>query len=87
MDALQLIFFEKIIQTCFVSFRGNEESSSVIEYCMTLMGYNVLYSSFDYVTYVTKFVQARICYQRTFDDNFLLYAVTMVEICVQLCFI
>ena len=63
LDALNLIYFEKSICACFVCFRGNEESSSVMEYCMTIMGYNVFSSSSDYVPYVTKFVQAWLCYQ------------------------
>ena len=47
-----------------------------MEYCMTIMGY-VLSGSFDYVTYVTQFVQPCLCYQRTLDDNLLLHVVTM----------
>ena len=58
-------------------FRGNEESSSVIEYCITMMGYNVWSSSLDYVTYITKFVQACLCYQQTLDGNVVLHVVTM----------
>ena len=46
-----------------------------MEYCITIMGYNVL-SSY-YVTYVTKFVQACLCYQRTLDDSVLLHLVAM----------
>ena len=34
-DTLKLISFEKIIQTYNECFRGNKESSSVMEYCMT----------------------------------------------------
>ena len=48
-----------------------------MKYCMTIMGCNVSSISFDYVTYVTKFVQACLCYQLTLDDNLLLHVVTM----------
>ena len=39
-----------------------------MEYCMTIVGYNVLSSSFDYVTY-----------NITLDDTLLLYVVTISE--------
>ena len=42
-----------------------------------MMGYNVRSSSLDYVTYITKFVQACLCYQQTLDDNVVLHVVTM----------
>ena len=43
----------------------------------TMMAYNVRSSSLDYVTYITKFVQACLCYQQTLDDNVVLHMVTM----------
>ena len=61
----------------FHMFQRHEESSSVIEYCITIMGNNVRSSSLDYVTYITKFVQACLCYQQTLDDNVVLHVVTM----------
>ena len=48
-----------------------------MKFCMTIMGFNVLYISFDFVKYVTKCVQACLCYVSTFADNLLLHMVTM----------
>ena len=57
-------------------FRGNEDSSSVMEYCRSIMGYNVVSSSFDCVTYyVIKLAQA--CHKVSLDDNLLSHVVTM----------
>ena len=42
-----------------------------------MMGYNVRSSSLDYLTNITKFVQACLCYQQTLDDNVVLHVVTM----------
>ena len=74
---LELIYFEKSICTYLICFKGNEEGSSVLEYCITMMGYNVQSSSLDYVTYITKFVQACLCYKQTLDDNVEHHVVTM----------
>ena len=44
---------------------------------LCMMGYNVRSSSLDYVTYITKFVQACLCYQQTLDGNVVLQVVIM----------
>ena len=48
-----------------------------MDYCITMMGYNVRSSSLDYVTYITNFVRACLCYQQILDDNVVLHVVTM----------
>ena len=51
--------------------------SEDLEYCITMMGFNVRSSSLDYVTYITKFVQACLCYQQIINDNVVLNVVAM----------
>ena len=68
-----LIYFEKSYEhTSYVSEAMKRESSSVIEYCITIMCYNVRSSSLDSVTYTPNKISNWSLFKLIFSDQALI---------------